>query len=59
MNIEVGSIWKYKDRWSTSRYEVLEVQDDGVIMQRTTRGIGSNTFCGFAFIQNNLVQVSN
>ena len=57
MNIAVGSIWKYKDHWSTSRYEVLEVQDDGVIMRLTHRG--GNTFCGFAFIQNNLMQVNN
>lgn len=58
MNIEVGTFWKYNAEWAKSLYEVLEVQEDGVIMKLTYNGRSDNCFCSFKFIENGLVQVT-
>jgi hypothetical protein len=57
MNIEVGSIWRYNAAWAQSRYEVVEIHEDGVIMRITYNGRSDNVFCSFRFIENGLVQV--
>lgn len=58
MEIEVGTFWKYRDSWTRSLYEVIELHEDGVIMKLTYGTRTFNVFRSCDYVKNNLMLAS-